>query len=59
MVVCTAGRHGLTDASAYFMEEKMNLFFILFLACGDPDDTASDTEETSEETETEAYIRYH
>jgi len=38
----------------------MNLFFILFMACGDPDDTAEDTaEETSEATDTEAYIRYH
>lgn len=38
----------------------MNLLLLLLLACGDPDDTATDTaEKTSEETETEAYIRYH
>ena len=59
-MVHTAGRHGLIDASTYFGEEKMNLFFILFLACGDPDDTAGDTaEETSEAVDTEVYIRYH
>ena len=37
----------------------MNLLFLLLLACGDPDDSASDTAEEEASEDTEAYIRYH
>tara|TARA_R110000824_G_C15093482_1_gene665564 strand:+ start:80 stop:196 length:117 start_codon:yes stop_codon:yes gene_type:complete len=35
------------------------LFLILLLACGDDEDSAADTGDQTEETDTEVYIRYH
>jgi len=35
------------------------LLLILLIACGDEEDSASDTGDKTTETETEAYIRYH
>ncbi len=37
----------------------MNLLFLLLLACGEEDSGADTAEDTSEETDTEVYIRYH
>ena len=35
------------------------LLLILLFACGDEEDSATDTGDQSEETDTEVYIRYH